>query len=279
MIAVERCAPPVSLSSDRSRKERDDAVNFFSDPANRQGSFSFKAYRAEDVKLALHRLFKGKCAYCETFFAAGGPLDTEHYRPKSEWSDGAGTVRRPGYYWLAASWDNLLPSCWDCNRKRGHAYPDGHRVTGKAIQFPLLDEGQRADAPGGETNERPYLLDPCRDDPDEHLEFAGDGAIRPVLRDGDLSTRGAKTIEILGLHRPNLAKGRMYAFLGVKAALRHFQWALEALDRDPDDETKLTHLREEMEELRRLMDDEAPYAGMARQRIMPFLTAAGALGS
>lgn len=275
MIAVRRGGAPASLSSARSQAEREEAIAFFADPANRERSFPFRAYAAKDVKLALRELFNGKCAYCETFYAAGGPLQTEHYRPKGSWSDSEGRERKPGYYWLASSWDNLLPCCWDCNSKRGHDYPDGHLVTGKAIQFPLLDEARRASSPGDEEHEKPYLLDPCEDDPDEHLEFAGDGAIRPALRDHVPSPRGQKTIEILGLHRPDLAKGRLSAFKTVKAALRHFQRALEALDRDPASEEAYAHLREEIEELKRLMDHEAPYAGMARQRIMPILKAAG----
>ena len=40
----------------------------------------------------------------------------EHYRPKARVSTEQGD--KPGYYWLAARWENLLPSCTDCNSPR-----------------------------------------------------------------------------------------------------------------------------------------------------------------
>lgn len=50
----------------------------------------------------------------------GAPLDVEHFRPKSEIDEVDPATFRPvpgraptapGYYWLAAAWSNLLPSC------------------------------------------------------------------------------------------------------------------------------------------------------------------------
>ena len=52
-----------------------------------------------------------------------------------------------GYYWLAATWPNLLLSCADCNRPRTQDDCDGNaRVIGKANFFPLVDETKRANA-------------------------------------------------------------------------------------------------------------------------------------
>ena len=44
--------------------------------------FSFKAYKDTSVKQALEKLFKGKCAYCESRYINIHPVDIEHWRPK-----------------------------------------------------------------------------------------------------------------------------------------------------------------------------------------------------
>lgn len=79
-------------------------------------SFEYAAYKKDDVRTALDQLFHGKCAYCETSYAASAPVDIEHYRPKGGVSE---APVHGGYWWIAMQWENLLPSCIDCNRKRG----------------------------------------------------------------------------------------------------------------------------------------------------------------
>eukprot|EP01034_Spumella_vulgaris_P009128 gene9128-11597_t len=95
--------------------ERDRARAHQQSTDPKKGSFEFAAYKHEEVKRRLDALFHGKCAYCETFYSASAPVDVEHYRPKGAVSE---NPNHPGYWWLAMSWDNLLPSCIDCNRKR-----------------------------------------------------------------------------------------------------------------------------------------------------------------
>ncbi len=147
----------------------------------------FNRYKEDKVKQALDRLFHGKCAYCESFYAGTQPVDVEHYRPKGGVD---GVDDHPGYWWLAGDWENLLPSCIDCNRKRRQKTPiapggqlvtltedgdfDRQRTlsTGKATAFPLDDGSPRA---SGETDsvdsEKRLLLDPTRENPDDDLIF------------------------------------------------------------------------------------------------------------
>src|SRR5262245_40081226 len=79
----------------------------------------------------LLKLFNGKCAYCETDIESNQPGDVEHFRPKGRVVDEEfepirinhpkwGEMDHPGYFWLAYEWDNLFPSCIDCNRYRKH---------------------------------------------------------------------------------------------------------------------------------------------------------------
>ncbi|UXU76440.1 MULTISPECIES: endonuclease [unclassified Paracoccus (in: a-proteobacteria)] len=216
----------------------------------RPRSYGFKVYKDDGTRRALETLFGGKCAYCETFYASQAPVDVEHFRPKGEVE---GDEEHWGYWWLAASWDNLLPSCIDCNRRRYQILPvpqtaslddlrqsaHENRRVGKANAFPV-EPGTRAygtsDDPQAEiVRERPYLLDPCHDDPDEHLEFLVDwdqplGLVLPRARTPDqpdalplrnlapvddpaavpphVSARGAVSIQVYGLNRLGLVQAR-----------------------------------------------------------------------
>lgn len=151
--------------------------------------FTFRAYKRDDVRHALDALFHGKCAYCESRYDVSGPVDIEHYRPKGEVDE---DENHPGYWWLAATWDNLLPSCLDCNRRRFQSTPAnmssvtalatgqlaGDLVaikTGKNSVFPITGSRAMDRATGTSTSdledEAPLLLHPCNDAPSEHLRF------------------------------------------------------------------------------------------------------------
>jgi hypothetical protein len=175
---------PVYLAARGSpgKSETESAIAFFRQRANRQKPFAFAAYKHVSVKEALNSLFHFKCAYCESSFRAVHPLDIEHYRPKSGYVI-RDRLRKPGYYWLAATWTNLLPSCIDCNRPRYQDVGDDDpEVAGKANKFPLRNERSRARRPGDEELEERLLLNPYLDRPGDHLTFMPDGIVRAKLR-------------------------------------------------------------------------------------------------
>ena len=212
----------------------------------------FKTYRKNSVKTQLLALFHGKCAYCETFYPAVAPVDVEHYRPKG----GVNDTDHTGYWWLAMDWENLLPSCIHCNRLNEHITPvlstqlvelrsdhlgfsKQRRVTtGKGNHFPILGPRATQDSRDCST-EYALLLNPCRDDPQEHLAFHVDcekliGLVLPKPHDGaglpeviptqdllpefkgeidkalddKLSLRGAVSIHTYGLNRLGLVQDR-----------------------------------------------------------------------
>jgi hypothetical protein len=159
-------------------------------------------------------------------------------------------------------WDNLVPSCIDCNRKRGQRSPkpeeDGSMValndrgdfargktfmSGKQAAFPLEKDSPRGewatgDAPVELDRERRLLLDPTRDDPNDHLMFYVDRSapeklvsfvypkplteaearMLPVLGKPDtvadaagqngVSAIGAVSIQVYGLNRLSLVQAR-----------------------------------------------------------------------
>lgn len=157
------------------------------------GKVSGKLYRAQkDLYLAPDGPFHGKCAYCETLIIATHPVDLDHFRPKGRGSKFSGTVTvkdrggqdvpRPGYYWLAYDFQNLLPSCEDCNRpNKGRS--GGLRI-GKWDLFPV--KGFYAENPGEEKLGEPLLLNPTdkRIKITKHLTVDKTGVITPHTDEG-----------------------------------------------------------------------------------------------
>ena len=165
--------------------------------------FEPQIYGAEIVRAPLEELFCRKCAYCE------GPLpesewDVEHFRPKGRVAE---NKSHPGYYWLAYNWENLYPSCKNCNQRRRDRPLWGDltfkTAAGKLDQFPLKDESNRAMKPDEEiAREDNLLLDPCCGDPKRHLDYSLYGEI-----DG-IDEYGNATIRICNLTRRRLRKSR-----------------------------------------------------------------------
>lgn len=192
----------------------------------------FSAYSLPVVKEALTSVFGRKCCFCEGDLLGAQPGDVEHYRPKGKIfvvDEASGLVmKKRGYFWLASEWSNLLISCADCNRPRTQKDHDAQqRVIGKGNYFPLEDEADRAETPAGLTAERPLLLNPCQDDPAEHLEFTVEGGIKPRVTQGAPSVRGTATIHYCGLARYELLQARAKHRRRVMAAVRHVLAALE----------------------------------------------------
>jgi uncharacterized protein (TIGR02646 family) len=276
VIRIERCGCPPSLDSPGSSgvKERVRAEKHFGDPATRAKTFTFRAYKRDDVREALRQMFSLKCAYCETVYAADGPMTVEHYRPKGGYDLPNGDLQLPGYWWLGSTWTNLLPSCTDCNSERGHDYEGTKIKTGKGNRFPLVDETRRATSPGNEEHEEPLLLNPTLDDPDDHLEFIDEGVVRAAEGAAGESDRGRETIDVLGLRRRDLVTVRHGHLEKVDAAIERCLLAVEQLDREPGEFARKILLQAK-KELKEYMDDSAAYAGMARQRIKRKLEEAG----
>ncbi len=156
-------------------------------------SFDPSVYAHREVKIALIEDQHGKCAFCESKVRHVSPGDVEHYRPKAAVCQSMeDPLERPGYFWLAYAWENLLFACEMCNRRH------------KASVFPLHDPGQRVRSPADPlTREAPLFLNPRVDNPAEHIGFRQEV---PYAIAG--SVRGEVTIEALGLRRAELEERR-----------------------------------------------------------------------
>lgn len=242
-----------------------------------------KNYKEQDVKDALDKIFNGKCAYCESPYTHIMPVDIEHFRPKSI------------YPWLQFDWDNLLPSCIDCNRKRYQQIQIGTTtLAGKKDDFPLLN----AVAPLNgaisttfdldEEEKVRQLLHPCIDNPEDHLEYDNKGYIFP--KSNDKLERGKKSIQTYGLYRIELVKKRHEHLIRLFSCIERVQNLIFSIDKlidiyiDNEDLQLILdkvirklekNLEQDFKELKRYIQSKSMYTGMSKQYINAFLARIG----
>lgn len=299
-------AAPVVLTAENGpgQKERTDAGEFFrkillaaeqekaaaaanpnapnqtSRKAKKKETFNFKAYKEESVKKALEKLFFGKCAYCEGRYSGIHPVDIEHWRPKAEVIvDELGKERRYGYYWLAADWENLLPSCIDCNRVRIHFdFLERKEVTlGKGNWFPLVADTKRAGGVNDERDEKPLLLNPCNDRPENHLEFHEEGFIKPRLNgENQPDEKALASIRFYALNRAELVHDRRERILLIKQKMSTIHSLVKLFEREAAVNQEKSFIIEdllshELEQLHRFQEADQPFSAMAKQLIEKFI--------
>ena len=199
---------------------------------------AFNAYGGDDVKEALEKLFERKCAYCESLYASQQPVDVEHWRPKGRIDGEPEDIG--GYEWIAMQWENLLPSCIDCNRARNQLIPDPNSaadawitiLVGKADQFPIAAGSARWRYGGNEAGEQPLLLNPCTDDPSKFFDFPDTGVLLPKT---GLSAhdrlRATESIRVYALNRKNLVDERRRHVLRLELTFKLirtlYQWSAD----------------------------------------------------
>lgn len=201
-------------------------------------NMKFTVYAHDEVKEKLNFLFGYKCAYCEGDFGALMPMDVEHFRPKGGVIEPTGALRFPGYWWRASMWENLLPSCIDCNRSRWQNVGGRKFKRGKENLFPLLGGIPSAVDEAGVAGEHPLLINPAEDQPDDYLRHVymtlPDGRrasiVQPVVdAAGAEDPKGRASIDTFGLNRDRLAISRRKMIERMIAAIddveTFFQWA------------------------------------------------------
>ncbi|MCZ6892636.1 MAG: TIGR02646 family protein [Gammaproteobacteria bacterium] len=210
-------------------------------------------YAHDKVRAALEALTSMKCAYCEVPLARFD-WDVEHYRPKGRVRERAD---HPGYYWLTYNWKNLLPSCTFCNQNRKERPtfedPTPGDTGGKFDQFPVEDEKKRAmDHTHNVKREVPLLLDPCSEDPAEHIAYDPTGRIFPLPG----SKKGETSIRVFRLNLRRLALERRRT---LEAVHQFMELRARAKERGED-----ATANEVADILDSLAADDMPFAGMVR---------------
>jgi len=154
--------------------------------------FDSSIYGHEEVKQALIKAQDGKCCFCESKIDHISYGDVEHFRPKAGWVQDSETLNKPGYYWLAYEWDNLLLSCQLCNQRH------------KKNFFPLLPGSPRAQSYFDDCrNEMPVFVHPANEEVETIISFREE---IPVAVAGN--QRGRDTISKLCLDREQLNEQR-----------------------------------------------------------------------
>jgi hypothetical protein len=246
-------------------------------------AFNFKEYKGHDVQHQLRTLFHNKCAYCESDL--GDNLEVEHFRPK-----GGVTEDRAhsGYWWLAHTWANLLPSCIACNqRRRQHLVTEAMTVDqltallatkakvayGKANQFPIAGVRARYGV-GLLTDELPHLIDPTEEDPAQYLKWSKSGAysiVVPQPSDPQAIIRALSTINVFALNRARLVESRTRVLTELR-----FQAAeiIEELERDMAEAGSPKHVERALKRviaMRRLHGADHPYSAMVKTFVDEFV--------
>jgi len=143
------------------------------------------------IRDALKKIYRNKCAYCETHFNRSY-IKIEHYRPKSV------------YYALAYSWSNLLPICDICNTTKSNNFEvDGISVVNDVRSLEKLQYVTK------EFNriEKPKFLHPEIDDYSKMFRFDSQGKIVVLKRAID-SHRMIYTIKYSNLNENALQERR-----------------------------------------------------------------------
>ena len=295
MIHVTRGKAPVVFTKEKgpARRERAKAEAYYATVPPPTVTFPFKFYKAskDAYKSELIKQFGGRCAYCECQILVGNRGDIEHFRPKSQFTTRDGKVVRPGYYWLAADWDNLYLSCVNCNQNTTFNILDAdnpgviiQRTAGKMDQFALLDEAYRRIEACDIESEEPYrlLIDPCKDRPETLLQFDETGVVRPKAAGGIDKEKAEYSICVYVLQRDILVKARREKYLLVMDKIRVVDKTFKYVAKGMREETSDPRQEDDKKDLEiafmKLLDflnvetELNDYIGVARQYIEPFLS-------
>ena len=179
------------------------------------------------VKDALNKIYKNKCAYCETQINRTS-TNIEHYRPKSL------------YYFLAYSWDNLLPICNMCNSKKSNRFELEDETKRIKSTIKSLKELQYISKLYNHI-EKPKFIHPAIDNYQHLFRFNTRGEIVVYTSIVD-SHRMSYTIENSDLNHHNLLKRRakvLQDFITIRDELFYlFYLAKKHKDKEELDEFK-----------------------------------------
>ena len=205
---------PVKTSSVRRKKADTKIKAIVASSVDLKSTDFTPLWRDDAVRGVIWKMHNGRCCYCERYRDETRESDVEHFRPKTAVS-GTPTLK-PGYWWLAYEWSNLLFACKTCNQKfKGTKFP----ITGKRAR-------KKSDSLAKES---PLLIDAVKENPEDFLDydFTRPKMIVPHGKSPNLH-RGNKTIEICGLDRDELNRQRYTAKKDLVRILKRMFKALDA---------------------------------------------------
>ncbi|MFE5388884.1 AAA family ATPase [Bacillus thuringiensis] len=228
MIQVDRrrITEPEIFKSDKFENMRKEIQLFYqSDPRvleqtpidsiSKYKEFRKNIYGNNEIKEALIEVFYNKCAYCESQMPYRLFKEISLFRPRT----GVANEEKYNhlyYGWLSFEWENLYLSCVECNRGKSNLFP----VNGdRAVYLSSLDQIRKI--------ENYLLVDPCFDNPQEHITFDGARAVA-------LSDRGTETIKVLELNRPELVARRFETIKMFKSHIEKLVFMIQLFQAQED---------------------------------------------
>lgn len=217
--------PPKILTGSVAKMLRGNLLHFMEDSADRRSQRSPPSgsldFRQGGMQEALNRLFKGRCAFCESI----SETNAWQFRATGEAQPYAKSEYAHLYYcWLELAWQNFYPICLSCTPKERGYFP----VIGSRGDIPDLDSFRRyarndnglwppASYP---PRESPLLIDPCQDrNIYKYISIGMDGMIRSGTK------RGVATIEHFNLNAEKLIDARRKkhsdSLLSISRFLQH----------------------------------------------------------
>ncbi len=158
----------------------------------KSSDFDSNIYGHDEVKGRLIGIQDYKCCFCESKIGHISFGDVEHFRPKAGWVQNDEKINKPGYYWLAYNWENLMLSCQICNQRHKRNF------------FPLLSHSSRALSHADDIKlEQPVFINPTSEEVEKLITFNEE--IPKAVNDNQ---RGSETIIKLGLDRELLNEQR-----------------------------------------------------------------------
>lgn len=194
MIKIERQNAPDYLDSSIVGLAIEKMEEFFASKSRRQKRYDWPFNKEIDKELKehLHKVFYGKCGYCETKIESPELGTVDRYRPNNGVRD-ENEFHQDLYWWLTFEWDNLIYCCKQCNQFKGNYFPI---------------KGERAsNAKDNLESEHRLILNPYFDEPGNHLRYGYSNSDHIDA----LTDEAFQTIELLRLNRTDLLEGRRKA--------------------------------------------------------------------
>jgi hypothetical protein len=226
-----------------------------------------------DLKPELKKVMHDKCWYTEAP-QSGTDTDVDHFRPKNSVKGVKKTgtdEEHLGYWWRAFDPTNYRYSCIVANRLRRDL--ETGIVGGKADEFPLWDENERAWCPTDDCDaEQPLLIDPC--DPAEvaQITFAenGEATERHGKDKPKFYEKAHRSILLYHLNHSDFVKARIIIrddiIKHIEDAKRYYR-KLGTDHADADDDH--AYMRA-IEQLRQACSEEAPFSSFAIALLRPY---------
>ncbi|PFD04500.1 AAA family ATPase [Bacillus cereus] len=219
----------------------------------RDKSYQLSKSVSNETRKNLVMNFNNKCAYCESKIDSIAQIN--NYRPIGGARNSDGEVSKEHYWWLKFEWDNLLPTCPECNANKSNRFPVlSDRVNVGVFEHKELER------------ESPALLHPYYDNPEEYFLYNEGGYIYSDIH------RARITIEILNLNRINLVNQRRKEYISLK-----IKWDMlvdcyfDTLNSNSVENT--LRLNEMIFEIKSILGAEGEFCGLKRQFIRLWMNA------